>query len=109
MVRSLKEVKFDDKLEYEGEKWLIKQVLQQVEVNQRRIFAGIDKGVGKYENDVLVIMNEYRTDMWCKWVRDNYGEIFIFCRIKRIKVAYQWNQIEIVKVTMMLKSIWWKN
>ena len=58
-------------------------------MNQRRIFVGIDKGVRKYKNDVLVIMNEDRTDAGCEWVSDNYGERFNFHRKKHIKVACQ--------------------
>ena len=43
----LKGVNAEDKVECEGEKWTTKQVLHAVEVNQRRIFVGIEQGVRK--------------------------------------------------------------
>ena len=54
----LKGAPVEDEVEYEGEKGTIKEVLQQAEANQRWIFAGIEKGIGKHNNDELVIMNE---------------------------------------------------
>ena len=56
--------------------------MQKVEVNQRRIFVGIEQGVGKCKNDLLVIMNKDRTDIGSKWIRENYGESFKFVQEK---------------------------
>ena len=49
---ALKGVKVEDKVEYEEEKGNFKQVFHKSEVNQRQIFVGIEKWVGKYENYV---------------------------------------------------------
>ena len=51
-------------------------MLQQVEVSRGRIFVGIEKLIGKYENDVLVIMSKDRTCIGYEWFRDDYGERF---------------------------------
>ena len=71
----LKGVKVEDKVEGEGENGTIKQVLQEVEVNQRRIFVGIKQGVGKHEIFLLFMINEDRADVGSKWIREKYGEI----------------------------------
>ena len=50
----MKGVKTEDEVECKGENGTIKKVVHEVEVNQRRIFVGIEQGVGKCENDLLV-------------------------------------------------------
>ena len=74
----LKGVKVEDEVEYEGETGTVKQVLQKVEVNQRRIFVGIEQGVGQHKNDAFVIISKDRADIGNRWIRENYGERFKF-------------------------------
>ena len=57
-------------------------MLHKVEVNQRLIFVGIEQGVGKCEKDLLFIINEDRTDIGSKWIRENYGESLKFTKDK---------------------------
>ena len=83
----LKGVKVEDKVEHKGETITIKQVLQKVEVNQKRIFVGIEKGLGKYKNDLLVIINKDRTDIGNKWIRENYGKSLNFLKDKQCDVS----------------------
>ena len=78
----LKGVKAEEKVECKGEKGTMKQALQKVEVNQRRIFVGIEQGVGKCKNDLLVIINKDRTEIGSKWIRENYGESLTFLKAK---------------------------
>ena len=84
-----KGVKFEDKVECEGEKVTIKKVLEKEEANQRRIFTGIEKDTGKNENNVLITMSKDRTDRGCDQVKENYGEEFIFLKKRSIKVECQ--------------------
>ena len=53
-------------------------MLHKVEVNQRRIFVGIEECVGKHKNNSLVAINKDRADVGSKWIRENYGESLIF-------------------------------
>ena len=54
-----------------------------MEVTKRRFFVGIEKGIGKYEDDMLMIMNEDRTDIGSKWIRGNDGERLNFVQDKQ--------------------------
>ena len=50
---------------------------------------GIEQGVGKCKNDVLVTMSKDRIDIGNRWIRENYGERFKFAQENSMKVAYQ--------------------
>ena len=58
----LKGVKVEDEVKCNEEKGTIKQFLWKVEVNQRLIFAGVEKGLEMHKNDVLVIIGKILTD-----------------------------------------------
>ena len=57
-----KRVNDENEVKCKWEKEMIKHMLHKVEVNQRRIFIGIENGAGKNENNVPLEMNGDRTD-----------------------------------------------
>ena len=63
-------------------------MLQKVEINQRRVFEGIEKGIGKCENYLLVIMSKNGRSQGCDWKRAN-REIVKFVQDKNITVVFQ--------------------
>ena len=49
-----------------------------MEINQRGIFTGVEKGAGENKNNVLLIMIKDRTNQGSNWVGDNYGDYLTF-------------------------------
>ena len=74
----LKGANAEDEVEREGEKGTIKQVLHKAEVSQRRIFVGIEKGIGKHKNDLLVTMSKDCVDIGGEWISKNHGQSLKF-------------------------------
>ena len=79
----LKGAQVEDEVECKEEKGTIKKVLQKVEINQRIVFAGIEKGTGKKENDALVIMNKDRRSQGCDSVRESHEVKLTFLQDKQ--------------------------
>ena len=50
--------------------------MQKIEVNQRRMFIGIEIERGTCKKDVLLIMNKECKGKGCDWIRENYGVHF---------------------------------
>ena len=69
----LKGINIHDEMEYEYELASVKEILMNVEVNQKKLFVGVEQGTGKNENNVLVIMHRGMTLYGKEWIRQNYG------------------------------------
>ena len=57
MFDILKGISVNDTIEYECELGSVKWMLGNVEVNQRKMFVGIEQVTGKNEENVLVVMH----------------------------------------------------
>lgn len=60
-------------MEYEYELASVKEILVNVEVNQKKLFVGIEQGTGENEENVLVIMHRGMMSHGKEWTCQNYG------------------------------------
>ena len=54
----LEDARVDEQVEFNGEEVSLKKALGEVEVNQRRIFAGIEMGTEKNHHNLLTTMKK---------------------------------------------------
>ena len=74
----LKRFKVEDEVKCKGAERKLKKFLQNAEVDQLRIFIGMEIGRGMCKNDILLIMNKDCKDKGCDWVTENHGVTFKF-------------------------------
>ena len=65
----LKGISAQDAMEHGCELGSAKETLGNAEVNQRKIFVGIDQGIGKNEENVLVVMHICMISQGKEWTR----------------------------------------
>ena len=69
----LKGINTHETMEHEHELISVKETLGNTEVNQRKIFAGIEQGTGKNEDNLLVVTRMGMISHGKEWKRKNYG------------------------------------
>ena len=69
----LKGISAHDTMDHEHELSSTKETLGNAMVNQRKMFVGIEKGIGKNEDYVLVVMRRGMMSHMKEWIRKNYG------------------------------------
>ena len=81
----LKGISINDEVEYESELVSTKETLENAEVNQRKVFVGIEKRTGKIKHNVLSVMCRGMMAQGKEWIRNNYGTTCLFIDEKSCK------------------------
>ena len=65
-----------------------------MEVNQKKIFAGIEQGIVKNEDRILVVMHRGMMSCVKEWMRQNYGTKCMFVGDKKHEISVMLNREE---------------
>ena len=74
----LKRISVNDAVEHEYELASTKEILGNTEVNQRKMFIGIEQGTGKNKQNMLALMHVGIMVQMKDWKRNNYGSTCLF-------------------------------
>ena len=84
----------NERMEHEHELENVRETLANVEVNNKKLFVGIEQGIGKNENNVLVVMHRGMMSYGKEWTRQNYGTKFVLIEDKEHESSVTLNREE---------------